>query len=108
VRFLVDAQLPLARALADLGHDSAHVQDVGLDRESDQQVWTFAAVRGMTVLTKDQDFAVRASIDPEGPPIVWLRVGNTTRRRVLSVVLPLLAEIEAAVGRGERVIEIRG
>jgi predicted nuclease of predicted toxin-antitoxin system len=46
-------------------------------------------------------------VSKHAPIIVWLRVGNTSRRALLAWFEPLLTQIEAEVARGELIIEVR-
>ncbi|WP_162008648.1 DUF5615 family PIN-like protein [Thermochromatium tepidum] len=78
------------------GHDAEHVFDFGGDGTTDAETWTRASDTAAIILTKDEDFSVRALCEPGGPQIVWVRVGNTRRAALLM----------AAIERGERVIEI--
>lgn len=107
-RFIVDAQLPpaLARWLVANGHDAEHVFDFGGDGTTDAQIWMRARDTAAIILTKDEDFSVRALRDPDGPQIVWVRVGNTRRTALLNWLGELMPQLLAAIGRGERVIEI--
>jgi hypothetical protein len=41
------------------------------------------------------------------PTIVWVRVGNTSRRASLDWFAPALPEIIQMIERGERLIELR-
>jgi predicted nuclease of predicted toxin-antitoxin system len=81
VRFIVDAQLPpaLARHLQLLGHEAEHVIDLGLERASDRDIWEVAAAQSAIIVTKDEDFPPMRAIQEEGPTILWIRIGNTTR-----------------------------
>ncbi|MEI2617881.1 MAG: DUF5615 family PIN-like protein [Thermomicrobiales bacterium] len=108
MRFLVDAQLPpaLARWLAERGHDGEHVADVGLLLATDQEIWDYARSVGAAVVTKDEDFALRRGLASDGPAVVWVRRGNTTRRELLAWFEPLLPAILAALADGEALIEI--
>lgn len=108
MRFLIDAQLPpgLARWLVDQGHSAEHVLDLGLERADDRTIWARAIYDQAVVVTKDDDFVVLHEIQAEGPAIVWVRFGNTTRRDVIArfgVVLPSIIE---ALERGERLVEL--
>jgi predicted nuclease of predicted toxin-antitoxin system len=108
VRFLVDAQLPpaLARWLVEQGHDASHVMDHGLGEASDHRIWDEAASSGAVIVTKDEDFPARRRSSAMGPAVVWVRVGNVTRRetpRRFAVVLP---DLLAALERGDTLIEI--
>lgn len=108
MRFLVDAQLPpaLADYLAGFGHDAEHVNTIGIGAATDQMIWAYARDRTAVVVTKDQDFAELTRTDPDGPAVVWLRLGNTTRAALLRTLDPLLPEILAALESGERLIEV--
>jgi predicted nuclease of predicted toxin-antitoxin system len=108
VRFLIDAQLPpaLARWLADRGHTAEHVLDLGTAGADDREVWAPALQVGAVIITKDEDFAERRARAGSGPSIVWIRVGNTSRRDLLTWFRFRLPVIVDALGRGESLIEI--
>ena len=108
MRFLVDAQLPpaLARWLTDLGHAAEHVADCGLARTEDVAIWRYAAETGAIIVTKDEDFALRKVIEEGGPPVVWIRLGNTRRRELLQWFETMLPSVLAALERGETLVEI--
>ena len=109
MKILIDAQLPpgLKLVLAEAGHEAHHVVDVGLRDAADAQVWVYAVRKGVAVLTKDEDFAARRLREPDGPTIIWLRVGNCSRAALTRWLMPLMPSIEALVAAGEGVIEVR-
>jgi len=106
---LVDAQLPpaLARWLDEHGHQATHVLDEGLMAAGDQQIWTHAARLGAGIISKDEDFVHLQTLHPEGPIVIWVRFGNTTRNELLTQFSGLLPSIDAALAAGERLIELR-
>ncbi len=106
--FLVDAQLPpaLARWLAAQGHPAQHVLDFAGDGTSDSEIWDRALRSGAVIVSKDEDFALRAARDLSGPRVVWIRIGNTRRNALLDWFSKLLPTVLAALDRGERIIEI--
>ena len=108
MRFLVDAQLPpaLARLLVDRGHVAEHVADCGLERSSDHAVWAHALDNQACIVTKDEDFAVRRMMRADGPAVVWVRLGNTSKRQLLVWFDALLPSMIAALERGEVLIEV--
>jgi predicted nuclease of predicted toxin-antitoxin system len=108
--FLVDAQLPplLAEALRQAGCEAVHVIDLGLQAATDQQIWDEAISRSAVLATKDRDFALRRAATNDGPAILWVRVGNTSNRKLIELVLRALPAIIAAIERDEAVIEFIG
>jgi predicted nuclease of predicted toxin-antitoxin system len=108
MRFLVDAQLPpaLARWLEEHGHTAEHVADRGMAAADDRVVWDYALTVGAVILTRDEDFAIRRALAPDGPSVVWIRRGNTTRRELLTWFEFRLPAMLEALDRGEPLIEI--
>src|SRR6476659_1583514 len=109
MRFLVDAQLPsaLARWVADRGYVAEHVLDLNMAMASDREIWAYATTRGAVIITKDQDFANRRASELNGPPIVWLRCGNTRRHELLQWFERHFSTLLAALERGEVLVEVR-
>jgi len=112
LRFVVDAQLPLAlvRALRDADHDAFHVTDLGLHTASDKVIWQEARRQNAVIITKDEDFAVggAARFGAPAPPVVWLRLGNSSHKLLLRAFMPMVANVVALIESGELLVEIRG
>ncbi|MEX0842338.1 MAG: DUF5615 family PIN-like protein [Xanthobacteraceae bacterium] len=109
MRFLIDAQLPpaLARHLAALGHAAEHVSEAGLLTAGDDQIWDHALATGAVLVTKDEDFVtMRALSKHGGPPVIWVRIGNTTKQVLIGRFTAAFAAILDALARGETVIQI--
>ena len=108
MHFLVDVQLPpaLARWFAGQGHAGTHVIDLGLERADDRTIWDRAVGMGAVVVTKDEDFAVRKTLEGGGPAIVWVRFGNTTKPEMLARFGEHLTAVVDALERGEGLIEL--
>jgi predicted nuclease of predicted toxin-antitoxin system len=109
MRFVVDAQLPpaLARLLSGLGHTAEHVADIGLRDADDSPIWEYAVRRQAVIVTKDEDFAHRHRQSRMAPVVVWLRIGNTSRRALLQWFEPLVPQIVALIENGDRLVEVR-
>ena len=109
VRFLIDTQLPapLARWLREKGHDAEHVLEIGLAQSKDNPVWLYAAQHGAAVVTKDEDFAEWVRRGRRGPPVVWLRIGNSSTPVLLTWFEPLLPRVVQKLQQGEKLIELR-
>jgi predicted nuclease of predicted toxin-antitoxin system len=101
VIFIVDQQLPatLARWFEQKGHEAIHVRDLGMRDSPDPVIWRYALEHGATIVTKDEDFAVRRA-RTDGPQILWLRIGNATNR-------VLRAHLEAVWPDAQRWLQAR-
>ena len=108
MRFLVDAQLPmaLARWLTAHGHETEHVLEVGLAQSKDNPIWLHAERTQEVIVTKDEDFAQWIIRARPGPAVVWLRIGNISNRALLVWLEPLLPVIVRQLEQGERLIEV--
>ena len=107
---LVDNQLPvaLARFLATNGWECTHVQDVGLERADDRTIWQYAKERGLTIITKDEDFQALANRQAGIPPqVVWVRLGNCRKVVLLEAFSKLLPALRNSLAAGDAVVEIR-
>lgn len=108
MKFVIDAQLPpaLAEWLRTNGHEAIPVREVGLRDADDSQIWLFAEKNGATIVTKDEDFAIRAAARP-GPPILWVRTGNVVNRLLLARFEAVWTQVMAHFDAGARVVELR-
>ena len=68
----------LAGRLQNVFPDSTHVQDHGLERADDTEVWAYARDHGRVIVTKDSDFNDLSLSSGAPPKVVWLRIGNCT------------------------------
>jgi predicted nuclease of predicted toxin-antitoxin system len=88
VKFLVDAQLPiaLARWLSGKGLNARHVCDLGLDKSPDAEIWHRAKEEGrIIIITKDDDFRLLSDrLECIPPQAVWVRLGNCRKQALMS------------------------
>jgi len=105
---LIDAQLPpaLARQLVASGHEAVHVSEIGLLTARDRDIWSHAAATGAVLITKDEDFVTMRALNNSGAAVVWVRLGNTTRRALLGRFAEVFPTILAALERGDTILEI--
>ena len=62
--------------------------------------------RGVVIVTKDEDF-VRMRIESKsGPPVVWVRIGNTTREALIRKFSKGLDQIVVALEANAPLIEL--
>jgi len=97
VKLLFDQNLSpnLTNRLADLFPESSHVQLIGLDRASDDQIWEHARLNGFAIVTKDEDYSNFSVVRGNPPKVIWLQLGNCTTAQVESAFRARFAEIEA-------------
>lgn len=109
MRFLVDNQLPAALAglLREQGHMAEHVTEIGLAQGKDNPIWQRAIETSAVIITKDEDFAEWVRRGRPGPAVVWLRVGNTSRRALLAWFTGVLPTVVKDLQNGERLVEVR-
>lgn len=96
MKLLFDQNLSphLVRSLADLFPGSSHVQSVGLDLASDDQVWEHARRQGFTIVTKDEDFNNLSVLRGSPPKVLWLQLGNCTTAQVEAAFRACFIDIE--------------
>ena len=107
---LVDNQLPLplARYLSANSWECKHVHDVGLAAAEDRVIWQYAKERGLTIITKDEDFQALAIRQGSIPPqVVWVRMGNCRKAVLLDAFARILPALRDLLGAGDPVVEIR-
>ncbi|MBM4125371.1 MAG: hypothetical protein FJ246_10570 [Nitrospira sp.] len=108
MKFLVDANLPpgLATWLREHTHDAIHVNDQSGLSLDDRAIFDFARRHGYIIITKDEDFAVLATLGDRPAAVVWVRFGNATNAMLRNWLAPLLPEIVQRLAAGETLIEV--
>lgn len=76
----------LVERLADSFPGSSHVQEAGLERANDMEVWAYARQNGCTIVTKDEDFSEISVLRGCPPKVVWLQLGNCTTSHLESTL----------------------
>lgn len=74
---------------------SEQVIAAGLDTADDRTVWAYAVTNGLAIVSKDADFArLSAALGPP-PKVVWLRIGNSPTRAVVTLLQARAADVQA-------------
>jgi predicted nuclease of predicted toxin-antitoxin system len=81
--------------LSDLFPGSAHVDAVGLGSALDEELWAYALVSGLTVVSKDEDYSHLSALRGVPPKVLWLLTANCTTARVEELIRSRAAEILA-------------
>lgn len=105
----VDAQLPpaLAKWLRDLGESGAvHVEDLGLLRAEDPEIFEKARQVQAVVITKDNDFV--QILERRGPPprVVWVTCGNRSNPALKDLIVRSWPRVKELLAAGEALVEI--
>ena len=105
---MIDAQLPpaLAKRLVELGHDAAHVFQLGLKGSQDRNIWAHVKNAKSVLVTKDEDFVFLRVLESGGPSIVWVRLGNVRKSVLLPKSESALPGIVPALSSGDTVVEL--
>ena len=97
MKLLFDQNLSprLVRRLSDVFPASAHVRALGLARGVDEIVWQHAAVRELTIVSKDSDFHHISCLRGHPPKVVWIRKRNCSSAEVESILRRHAADVRA-------------
>lgn len=109
MKFLVDAQLPpaLARFLTAKGENAIHVLDKQMMESSDSEIWELALKESLIIITKDEDFQMRATVSATPPKIIWVRLGNSTKKVLLNFFEEKWGRIKHELENGVNLVELR-
>ncbi len=59
---------------------------LGLERETDENVWEYAKSNGYTIVTQDSDFYDRSLMYGHPPKIIWITTGNVATSRMKTIL----------------------
>jgi predicted nuclease of predicted toxin-antitoxin system len=109
VKFLVDNQLPisLAKYLRKQGFDCVHVSEANLSEAADASLCRYAVAQERVIISKDEDFFFFAKQPEAKIQLIWVRLGNCRSSELIAALQRFWPEIEASLGTGDRIIEIR-
>lgn len=83
----------LIAGIADTFPDSLHVIHAGLDNAPDMEIWHFAKVQKLAIVTKDSDFLNFARQHGSPPEVIYLQTGNCR----LALIEQLLKENQGII-----------
>lgn len=86
LRFDQNLSPRLVRSLADLYPGSVHVRDVGLHNALDEAIWEYAALYGLSIVSKDADFHQRSFLFGPPPKVIWVRRGNCSTSDIEAIL----------------------
>lgn len=83
-----------------------HVFEGRLESADDGAIWNEALRTDAVIVSKDEDFASRRMLAGAGPRIVWLRLGNASRRETIRRFEAVLPDLLTALERGDGLVEV--
>ena len=97
----------LARWVTDSfdGVDAYSARRLDLVHAKDPSIFRSARSSGAVVLTKDDDFAAEVTRNG-GPPVIWVRAGNTSNEAMRALLAAELPAALDAIRRGTLLVEI--
>ena len=107
--YLIDNQLPpgLAGHLQTHGLKATHVSDCRLERADDREIWDYAKSHDCVIVSKDEDFVHLSGSDPNGPPLVWIRLGNCRNPALFAAFDTIIPALLEEIASGTKVVEVR-
>ena len=84
MKLLLDENISrrLVETVSDLYPGSKHVNDAGLARRADFEIWDYAKANGFAIVSKDSDFVHLAFLRGHPPKVIQLRLGNCTTESI--------------------------
>jgi predicted nuclease of predicted toxin-antitoxin system len=73
---------------------SEQVYLAGLATAGDRAIWSYAAARGLAIVSKDEDFALMSAASGPPPKVVWLRVGNGPTRDIVALLRARAGDVQ--------------
>ena len=73
-KFLIDINLPYYFALWN-SNDFIHQNDLD-NKWSDEQIWIYAKLNNLTIITKDVDFSYKIMVNNPPPRVIHIQFGN--------------------------------
>ncbi len=101
---LFDQNLPpkLVTRLADIFPDSIHVQNVGMEKASDTELWNYAQSNDYVIVSKDADFSDKSTLHGYPPKVIWLKRGNGSTNTIEAILRNHDSDIETFGGDPHR------
>jgi predicted nuclease of predicted toxin-antitoxin system len=63
--------------------------------QTDEGVWEYARANGFIIVSKDSDFQQRSLLYGYPPKLIWLRIGNCTRQKLIQLITAHELDIRA-------------
>ena len=84
IKYLVDANLPYYFSIWKT-NEYIHVFDLN-DSWSDKEIWNYAKVHNLTIISKDADFSNLILLNQPPPKVIHIRLGNMTVKALFQLL----------------------
>ena len=103
MKFLFDQNLSpkLADHFVNSFEDCQHLQNVGLGKSDDREVWEYAKSNRYTIVSKDSDFNNLVSYFGFPPKVIWLRRGNCSTKTIIEILTENIEIIKSFISDSE-------
>jgi len=107
--YLIDNQLPVGLVDHLQAHslEAVHVSNCGLESAGDLEIWNYAKEHNYVIVSKDEDFLHLSGTDLNGPPFVWVRLGNCRNSALFAAIDRVLLHLRETIDAGAKVVEIQ-
>jgi predicted nuclease of predicted toxin-antitoxin system len=94
-RYIVDANLPYYFGLWN-NNDYIHVKDID-DTLSDEEIWKYAQINDLIIITKDADFSVKVLSGEYFPKVIHIKVGNMKIKQFHEFISKVWGDVEEII-----------
>lgn len=102
-KYLIDANLPYYFSLWN-NNDFIHQYDLN-DCSNDQEIWDFAKLNNLIIVTKDADFTNMILYKEPPPKVIHLRVGNMKIKEFHKFIVSIWHEVET-LSNGHKLVNV--
>ena len=97
MKLLFDENLAssLPSLVADIFPGAVHVRDIAMTGADDAEIWKHAAIHGLILVSKDDDYRELSILRGAPPKLVMIGLGNCTTRDVATLLRDRAAQITA-------------
>jgi predicted nuclease of predicted toxin-antitoxin system len=86
-KYLIDVNLPYYFSIWNTS-DYIHQRDID-DSWTDEQIWDYAKVNNLTIITKDSDFSHKIIFKQPPPKVIHIKIGNMKLKDFLNTLSPI-------------------
>jgi predicted nuclease of predicted toxin-antitoxin system len=77
----------IIKKISDIFPEAKQIRELGLENNTDRQIWDFAKENEFAIVTYDTDFFDLSNLFGIPPKIIWLRTGNRKTSDLAELIL---------------------